>query len=94
VTALAESITNSTNMRVYHLEDIGAHYAKTLRQWRERFGANLNKIWPLGYEEEFLRMWQYYFCYCEGAFTERAIGNIQVLLVKPGCRRNPIVPSL
>lgn len=94
VTALAESITDSTNMRVYHLEDIGVHYAKTLRRWRERFSANLNKIWPMGYEEEFLRMWQYYFCYCEGAFTERAIGNIQVLLVKPGCRRNPIVPSL
>ena len=81
-------------MRVYHLEDIGAHYAETLRQWRERFGANINKIWPMGYEEQFLRMWQYYFCYCEGAFTERAIGNVQVLLVKPECRRNPIVPSL
>ena len=94
VTALAESVTNSTNMRVYHLEDIGAHYAETLRQWRERFGANLNKIWPMGYEEQFLRMWQYYFCYCEVAFTERAIGNVQVLLVKPECRRNPIVPSL
>lgn len=94
VTALAESVTKSTNMRVYHLEDIGAHYAETLRQWRERFGANINKIWPMGYEEQFLRMWQYYFCYCEGAFTERAIGNVQVLLVKPECRRTPIVPSL
>lgn len=94
VTALAESITKSSNMRVYHLEDIGAHYARTLHQWRERFGDSLNKIWSLGYGEEFLRMWQYYFCYCEGAFVERAIGNVQLLLVKPDCRRNPIVPSL
>ena len=94
MTAILESVTRSTNMRVYHLEDIGAHYAETLNRWREAFGRNLNKIWSMGFNEEFLRMWHYYFCYCEGAFIERAIGNVQVLFIKPGARRAPLVPSL
>jgi cyclopropane-fatty-acyl-phospholipid synthase len=94
VTALAQSLTASTDMRMFHLEDIGAHYAETLRHWRERFFSKLDKIWTMEYGEEFLRMWHYYYCYCEGAFIERAIGNIQVVLVKPDCRRKPIVPSL
>ena len=81
-------------MRIYHVEDIGEHYARTLRLWRERFHANLNEIWKMGYGEQFLRMWQYYFCYCEGAFTERAIGDVQMLLVKPDNRAEPIVPAL
>ncbi len=94
VTAITASLTAATDMRVYHLEDIGAHYADTLRHWRDRFFSKFDKIWSMEYGEEFLRMWQYYFCYCEGAFIERAIGNVQVLLVKPDCRRNPIVPPL
>lgn len=93
-TALLESATAASDMRLYHLEDIGAHYAKTLHHWRERFAKNLNRIWSMGYGEEFLRMWHYYYCYCEGAFTERAIGNVQMLLVKPDCRREPLVPAL
>lgn len=94
VTALSESITSASDMRAYHLEDIGAHYAETLRHWRERFFSKLDEISSMEYGEEFLRMWHYYYCYCEGAFIERAIGNVQVLLVKPDCRRNPIVPPL
>jgi len=48
----------------------------------------------MGYSEEFLRMWEYYYCYCEGAFLEHAIGNVQMLMVKPESRRTPLVPSL
>lgn len=94
MTAILESVTRSSDMRVYHVEDIGAHYAETLRHWREAFSRNLNKIWNMNYGEQFLRMWHYYYCYCEGAFRERAIGTAQVLFVKPGARRDPIVPAL
>jgi cyclopropane-fatty-acyl-phospholipid synthase len=94
VTAILQSVTASSNMRIYHLEDIGAHYAETLKRWREAFARNLNRIWSMGYGEEFLRMWHYYYCYCEGGFKERAIGTVQVLFVKPGSRREPLVPSL
>ena len=94
VTAIADSLTRSTDMRLFHLEDIGPHYAETLKRWREAFTGNLDRIWSMGYREEFLRMWHYYFCYCEGAFREQAIGTVQALLVKPGSRRQPLVPAL
>jgi cyclopropane-fatty-acyl-phospholipid synthase len=81
-------------MRLYHLEDIGEHYARTLREWRNNFYEKLPQVRALGYSDEFLRMWEYYYCYCEGAFRERAIGNVQMLLVKPDCRRSPLVPPL
>ncbi len=94
VTAMLDSVTRSSDLRIYHLEDIGAHYAETLKRWRNGFTTNLNKVWSMGFGEEFLRMWHYYYCYCEGAFLERAIGNVQVLFVKPQSRRSPLVPSL
>lgn len=94
VTAILQSITKSSDMRIFHLEDIGEHYAKTLNAWRTAFHTNLGRIRSMGYSAEFLRMWNFYYCYCEGAFLERAISNAQILLVKPGCRRSPVVPTI
>ena len=73
-------------MKVARLEDIGPHYATTLRLWREAFFANLDKVRALGYSENFIRLWHYYLSYCEGGFTERQLGDVQMLLVKPRCR--------
>ncbi|MBC7982719.1 MAG: class I SAM-dependent methyltransferase [Candidatus Obscuribacterales bacterium] len=86
VTAMLQSITAASNMKLNHLEDIGPHYATTLRHWRERFFANIERVRALGYSESFIRMWEFYLCYCEGAFIERATGDVQMLLVKPGYR--------
>jgi cyclopropane-fatty-acyl-phospholipid synthase len=94
VTTILQSVTRSTDMRIFHLEDIGEDYARTLNAWRKAFHQSLNRIRSMGYSEEFLRMWNFYYCYCEGAFLERAIGDAQILLVKPGCRRSPIVPAI
>jgi cyclopropane-fatty-acyl-phospholipid synthase len=94
VTAILQSVTSSTDMRIFHLEDIGEHYAKTLNAWRAAFHSSLDRIRSMGYSEEFLRMWHFYYCYCEGAFLEKAIGNVQILLVKPDCRRSAIVPAI
>jgi cyclopropane-fatty-acyl-phospholipid synthase len=94
VTAMLSSITKSSDMRIFHLEDIGAHYARTLQCWRESFMKKLRQVRSLGYNDSFLRMWEYYYCYCEGAFMERAIGNVQILLVRPDNRRESLVPSL
>ncbi len=87
VTALSEAITNHTNMRLFNLEDIGPHYARTLHDWRERFFQNESRIRKLGYNDAFIRLWEYYLCYCEGGFRERAIGTVQLLITKPGNRR-------
>ena len=94
VTALCRAATRATDLRLFHLEEITPHYARTLREWRERFFSNIEKVRALGYPERFIRMWEYYLCYCEGAFTERYIGDVQALFVKPGCRREPILPGL
>ncbi|MBL4681957.1 MAG: class I SAM-dependent methyltransferase [Pseudomonadales bacterium] len=83
VTALTYIATNCTDLRIYALDDITEHYAMTLRRWRERYYKNIEEIKKLGYNNKFLRMWEYYLCYCEGGFDERAIGCIQIEFHKP-----------
>jgi cyclopropane-fatty-acyl-phospholipid synthase len=87
VARLTGSIARSGDLRVFDMEDIGPHYATTLAHWRHNFRANLPRIRALGYDESFVRMWEYYFCYCEGGFAERVLGDVQMLLVKPRNRR-------
>ena len=86
VTAITDSVRSSTDMKVFHLEDIGPHYATTLRRWRENFFARLPEVRRLGYPDAFVRLWEYYLCYCEGGFLERQLGDVQMLLTKPRCR--------
>jgi len=86
VTAITDSVRSSTDMKVFNLEDIGPHYATTLRRWRESFFARLPEVRRLGYSDAFVRMWDYYLCYCEGGFLERQLGDVQMLLTKPRCR--------
>ena len=83
VTAISKATAGATDLRLIHLEDITPHYARTLREWRRRFLANIDKVRDRGYPETFIRMWQYYLCYCEGGFTERYIGDVQMLFAKP-----------
>ncbi|MFP5504867.1 MAG: class I SAM-dependent methyltransferase [Gammaproteobacteria bacterium] len=86
VTAICNAMTRATDLRVEHLEDIGVDYARTLREWRHNFHARLDQVRSLGYPESFIRMWEFYLCYCEGGFEERAIGTVQMLLTKPRAR--------
>jgi cyclopropane-fatty-acyl-phospholipid synthase len=86
VTALLQSITRASDLKLFHLEDIGAHYATTLRRWRENFFAHIDQVRAQGYPENFIRMWEFYLCYCEGGFAERALGDVHMLLVKPQTR--------
>lgn len=92
VTALCNAVARVTDLRAYHLEDIGPHYATTLRLWRKNCEDNVESIRKLGYPETFVRMWEFYLRYCEAGFTERVIGDVQMLLVKPQSRPDPITP--
>lgn len=94
VAAMTASITQVTDLRIFHLEDITPHYARTLRKWRQHFFSNIDKVRAMKFPETFIRMWEYYLCYCEGAFTERYIGDVQMLLTKPLCRRDSLLPDL
>jgi cyclopropane-fatty-acyl-phospholipid synthase len=48
--------------------------------------GNLDRVRELGYPDSFIRLWEYYLCYCEGGFAERQLGDVQLLLTKPDCR--------
>ena len=86
VAAMTGAVARATDMRLTDLKDIGPDYAVTLRCWRKNFFANLEQVRALGYPESFIRMWEFYLCYCEAGFVERVIGDVQLLLVKPLAR--------
>ncbi len=84
VSPIAQAMADSSDLRIVHLEDIGLHYATTLARWRDNFFAHLDQVRALGYPESFIRMWEYYFCYCEAGFAERLLGNVQMVLAREG----------
>jgi cyclopropane-fatty-acyl-phospholipid synthase len=94
VTAMGDAVAAATDLRLVHLEDITPHYARTLRTWRERFFDNIAQVKALGYSETFIRMWEFYLCYCEAGFEERYLGDVQMFFAKPLSRREPLLPSL
>ncbi|MGD8926739.1 MAG: cyclopropane-fatty-acyl-phospholipid synthase family protein [Thioalkalispiraceae bacterium] len=85
-TAMQQAISRASDLRLYDLTDIGPHYATTLRRWHENIASHIDEVKSLGYSDEFLRMWEFYLCYCEGGFIERAISDVHMLLVKPDNR--------
>jgi cyclopropane-fatty-acyl-phospholipid synthase len=83
--AIAASSARASDLQIREVADLTPHYVRTLRAWRENFERNHERIAALGYGPEFLRMWEFYFCYCEAAFLERNTGCQQILLARPGC---------
>ncbi len=78
--------TRASDLALVHQEDFGLSYAMTLHAWRERFMARLAEARGMGYDERFLRLWEFYLAYCEGGFLERSIGVSHLLLAKPGAQ--------
>jgi cyclopropane-fatty-acyl-phospholipid synthase len=72
----------STRLSLYDVEDIGLHYAHTLAEWRRRFHESIGEVRALGFDQAFCQMWDYYLAYCEGAFRERHISDIQLMFTK------------
>ena len=90
VREILSSLVRSTKLSLFDLEDIGMHYAFTLAEWRRRFNEHRAEVRKLGFDEPFIRMWDYYLAYCEGAFRERQIGDVQLVLA----RNNTLLPLL
>ena len=88
ITAIQNSLTNSTDLVINDIRDIGHHYARTLADWRKRFLKNKQEIRKLGFDDKFLRMWLFYFAYCEGGFEEKVISDIHLHITKPGYRNS------
>jgi cyclopropane-fatty-acyl-phospholipid synthase len=82
IAEIRRSLARATALSVAALEEIGDHYVATLAAWRRAFLGARDRVRALGFPETFIRMWDYYLAYCQGAFAERYIGDAQVLLAK------------
>lgn len=82
---IMRSVASQTDFRLAHIEDIGPHYAETLRRWRSEFHRQWTRIAELGFDARFFRLWDYYLAYCEAGFAEGHVGTVQVVLDRPKC---------
>ena len=83
VAAMQESVGRTSDLRLSEVEDMSEHYARTLKEWRQRFFERIDDVRRLGFDDRFIRMWEYYLCYCEAAFRQRAAGVVQIVWDKP-----------
>ncbi|KAG6428202.1 hypothetical protein SASPL_112453 [Salvia splendens] len=79
-----QAMAAASRLSVVHLEEIGYHYYHTLRSWRHNFLQNRSKIHGLGFDDKFIRTWEYYFDYCAAGFKYCVIGDFQIVLNRPG----------
>jgi cyclopropane-fatty-acyl-phospholipid synthase len=89
LTAMCDALTRHTDLVVEDVENIGIHYTRTLRLWREALLAKADRVKALGFDDAFLRTWDYYFSYCEAGFGTRTLGDLQLVLTRPNNRRLP-----
>lgn len=75
-------INTHTSLKEIHMEPIGKHYVQTLEEWSKRFQRNYQKIKKLGFSEEFINQWKFYFAYCQAGFHSKHIDNYQGLWIK------------
>lgn len=78
ISVLTQTASES-GLRLKHLNDIGLSYAQTIHHWRARFLTAREEVLALGFDENFIRMWDFYLCYCEGGFKEGVISNVHLL---------------
>lgn len=79
---LTKAASQGTPLSIHALEDIGLHYARTLAVWRARFMTRLGEVRSLGFDERFIRMWDYYLSSCEAAFATRSLATYQLVLAR------------
>lgn len=83
IAAINASVNATSDMFLFGLKDLGKSYATTLAEWRDRFNTNIDKIRQMGFDESFIRKWNYYFAYCEAAFDMRNINVVQMVYTRP-----------
>ncbi|MGA2432784.1 MAG: cyclopropane-fatty-acyl-phospholipid synthase family protein [Acidimicrobiales bacterium] len=89
IAAITSNVAGATDLRLVDLEDIGLHYARTLRLWARNVDERFDEIRVLGFDDRFKRLWDMYLHYCEGAFLERHISDVQLVFHKPGAPVRP-----
>lgn len=84
LTRITSAMSAASRLCIEHVENIGYHYYTTLIRWRDNFMANKDKILALGFDEKFIRTWEYYFIYCAAGFKSRTLGDYQIVFSRPG----------
>jgi cyclopropane-fatty-acyl-phospholipid synthase len=82
--ALTSAASRHSRLGVYGVDEIGEHYAGTLRRWRSSFHRRIEEVRALGYDHRFERTWDFYLAFCEAAFRMRALRDAQILLARSG----------
>ncbi|MBA3842728.1 MAG: class I SAM-dependent methyltransferase [Actinobacteria bacterium] len=83
LTALTKAATASSRLTMLDVHEIGPHYAETLRRWRANFHERINDVLALGYDDTFVRTWDFYLAFCEAGFRVRALRDVQLTLSRP-----------
>jgi len=83
ISRMASAVADKTDLVIRQVQDIGFDYARTLKDWCENFMAQRDAVHQLGYDDNFIRLWHFYLCYCEGGFRERATSAVHLVLTKP-----------
>lgn len=86
ISRMANAVADKTDLVIRQIQDIGFDYARTLKDWCDNFMAQRDAVHQLGYDDNFIRLWHFYLCYCEGGFRERATSAVHVVLTKPANR--------
>jgi len=82
--ALAHAVARHSQLAIYGVDEIGEHYAETLRRWRVSFHDRIDEVRRLGYDSRFERTWDFYLAFCEAGFRMRALRDAQLLLARAG----------
>mmetsp|Transcript_30240 Transcript_30240/g.115978 ORF Transcript_30240/g.115978 Transcript_30240/m.115978 type:complete len:95 (-) Transcript_30240:1724-2008(-) len=82
-----EAMSKSSSLCVEQMDNFAMDYARTLSDWRLRFNASKERVYELGFDELFIRMWNYYFLYCEAGFASRTLGLHQIVFSRAGNTR-------
>jgi len=82
--ALAHAAARHSRLAIYGVDEIGEHYAETLRRWRASFHERIDDVRALGYDRRFERTWDFYLAFCEAAFRTRALRDAHLLLARAG----------
>jgi cyclopropane-fatty-acyl-phospholipid synthase len=85
--ALVNALTMHSKLVVENVTNIGAHYARTLAEWREQLSERAREVEAMGFDNRFMRTWEYYFSYCEAGFASGLLGDLQIVLKRPEGRR-------
>ena len=86
IAQISDVVKNYTDLALVDMEDITKHYAETLFRWKENFMSVIPQVKEMGFSEAFIKMWEFYFVFCEAGFRERNIGDVQLIFSKSGAR--------